>query len=92
MDLEAIGKPILCHEGRLSGKGTRGHTTFNINDYVTNTQVHFTVLQRSVIVAPYVKMHVQMLRHFGNWLCVQMLDKDVGVELVDKNLDDIVLL
>jgi hypothetical protein len=37
-------------------------------------------------------MHVQMLRHFGNWLCVQMLDKDVGVELVDKNPDDIVLL
>ena len=62
MDLEAIGKPILRHEGRLSGKGTRGHSTFNVNDYVLYTQAHFTVLQQSVIVAPYVTMHVQMLQ------------------------------
>jgi hypothetical protein len=34
--LQAISKPILCHEGRLSGKGAQGHTTFNI-DYVTYT-------------------------------------------------------
>jgi hypothetical protein len=37
MDLQAIGKSILCHEGHLSGKGTRGHTTFNV-DYVTYTK------------------------------------------------------
>jgi hypothetical protein len=36
MDLQAIGKPISRHEGRLSGKGTRGHTTFNV-DYTTST-------------------------------------------------------
>jgi hypothetical protein len=64
MDLQAIGKPISCHEGRLSGKGTRGHTTFNV-DYVTYTQPYFTVLQQSVPVTPYVSMHVQMLR-FSN--------------------------
>jgi hypothetical protein len=58
MDLQAIGKPISCHEGRLSGKGTQGHTTFNVN-YVTYTQAHFTVLQQSVPLAPYVSMHVQ---------------------------------
>jgi hypothetical protein len=45
MDLQVIGKPISRHEGCLSGKETRGHTTFNVNDYVTYTQVHFTVLQ-----------------------------------------------
>jgi hypothetical protein len=61
MDLQAIGKPISCHEGRLPRKGTRGHTTFNV-DYVTYTQAHFTVLQQSVPVAPYVRMHVEMLR------------------------------
>jgi hypothetical protein len=44
MDLYAISKPISCHEGRLSGKGARGHTTFNV-DYITYTQEHFTVLQ-----------------------------------------------
>jgi hypothetical protein len=43
MDLQAIGKPILRHEGRLSGNGTQGHTTFDV-DYVTYTQAHFTVL------------------------------------------------
>jgi hypothetical protein len=57
MDLEAIGKPISRHEGHLSGKGTQGHTTFNV-DYVTYTQAHFIVLQQSVPVAPYVSMHV----------------------------------
>jgi hypothetical protein len=61
MDLQAIGKPSSCHEGRLFGKGARGHTTFNI-DYVTYTQEHFIVLQQSILVAPYVRMHVQMLR------------------------------
>jgi hypothetical protein len=61
MDIQAIDKPISCHEGRLYGKGTRGHTTFNV-DYVTYTQAHFTVLQQSIPVAPYVRMHVQMLQ------------------------------
>jgi hypothetical protein len=61
MDLQEIGKPISRHEGCMSGKGTRGHTTFNVN-YVTYTQAHFTVLQQSILVAPYVRMHVQMLQ------------------------------
>jgi hypothetical protein len=61
MDLQAIGKPISRHEGRMSGKGTQGHTTFNV-DHVTYTQTHFTVLQQPDLVAPYVSMHVQMLR------------------------------
>jgi hypothetical protein len=60
MDLQAIGKPISCHEGRLSGKGAQGHTTFKV-DYVTYTQAHFTVLQQYIPVAPYVNMHVQIL-------------------------------
>jgi hypothetical protein len=61
MDLQAIGNPISRHEGCLSRKGTRGHTTFNV-DYVTYTQAHFTVLQQFVSVTPYVSMHVQILR------------------------------
>jgi hypothetical protein len=61
MDLQTIGKPILRHEGHLFGKGTRGHTTFNV-DYVTYTQAHFIVLQQSIPVAPCARMYVQMLR------------------------------
>jgi hypothetical protein len=101
MDLQAIDKPISRHEGRLSGKGTRGHTTFNVN-YVTYTQAYFTVLQQFVPVAPYVIMHVQMLQscnskkfkdwiarehrnNFGSWLRLQIMDQDAGVQLVDIN-------
>jgi hypothetical protein len=62
MDLRAIGKPILRHEGRWSGKRTRCHTTFNVNDYVTYTQAYFTIPQQFVLVAPYVRTHVKMLR------------------------------
>jgi hypothetical protein len=108
MDPQAIGKPISCHEGHLSGKGTRGHTTFNV-DYVTYTQAHFTVLQQSVLVAPYVSMHVQILRsnnpkksedwiarehrnNFNSWLRLQIMDQDVGVQLIDMNPDDIEIL
>jgi hypothetical protein len=61
MDPQAIGKPILRHKGHLSRKETQAHTTFNV-DYVTYTQAHFIVLQQFVSVAPYVRMHVQMLR------------------------------
>jgi hypothetical protein len=72
MNLQAIGKPISRHEGCLSGKGTQGHTTFNV-DYVTYTQAHFTILQQSILVAPYIRMHVQILRSsnpnkFEDWI------------------------
>jgi hypothetical protein len=60
MDLQAIDNPNSRHEGRLSRKGTQGHTTFNV-DYATYTQAYVTVLQQSIPVAPYVRMHVQML-------------------------------
>jgi hypothetical protein len=56
----------------LSGNGTRGHNPLNV-DYVTYTQAHFTVLQQSVPVTPYVRMHVQILQSSNlkkseNWI------------------------
>jgi hypothetical protein len=103
--LYVISKPISRHEGHLSGKGTWGHTTFNV-DYVTYTQAHFIVLQQSVPVTPYVSLHVQILwsrnlkkskdwiarehrNNFGSWSHIQIMDQDVGVQLVDTNPDDI---
>jgi hypothetical protein len=108
MDFQAIGKPISCREGHLSGKGTRGHTTFNV-DYVTYTQAHFTILQQFVPVIPYVSMHVHMLRscspnksedwiarehqnNYDSWLHIQIMDQDAGIQLVDTNPDDIEIL
>jgi hypothetical protein len=60
-------------------------------------------------MAPYVRMHVQILRYsnpkksedwiarehrnnFDSWLCLQIMDQDVGVQLVDMNPDDIEIL
>jgi hypothetical protein len=105
MELQVIGKPFSRHERHLSGKGTQGHTTFNV-DYVTYTQAHFTVLQQSVPVASYVRKNVQILQssnskksedwiarehqnNFGSWLRLQIMDQDVGVQLVNMNPDDI---
>ena len=62
IDLKAIGKPISYHEGRIKGKGMLLHSTVYSNDYVSFIQAHFIVLQQSIIVGPYVNMHVQMLR------------------------------
>jgi hypothetical protein len=61
IDLEVIIKPISRHEWRISGKQTRHHSTFNVNDYVSYTQAYFVVLQQSIIIAMYAKMHIQML-------------------------------
>jgi hypothetical protein len=95
MGHQAIGKPILHHEGCISRKGTRGHTSFNVS-YVTYTQSHFTVLQQYVPVTSYVRMQVQMLRSsnlkkFEDWIArehrnnfcsslhLQIMDQDAGV-------------
>ena len=61
-DLDPIGLPESRHEGRLSGKGTLGKKTY-INtgdDYFNKT--HYTVLQNSSVVVPYVEVHKEFLR------------------------------
>ena len=61
IDLKEIGYPLSRHEGRLKGKWMLGHSIVRSNDYVLFTQVHFIFLQQSIIVDPYVNMHVQLL-------------------------------
>ncbi|KAK1660743.1 hypothetical protein QYE76_048902 [Lolium multiflorum] len=53
-DLKPIGVPESRHEGRLSGKGTLGRKSMICRDGISLTQAHYTVLQSSTMVAPYI--------------------------------------
>ena len=72
-DLKPIGVPQSRHEGRLSGKGTLGKKTKICMDGHSFTEAHYTVLQSSTLVAPYIDEHKNFVRsrHAGksdNWI------------------------
>ena len=56
-NLNAIGVPKSWHEGRLSGKGTLGKKAYigKEDDYFH--KAHYTVLQNSSLVDPYIEVH-----------------------------------
>jgi len=56
-DLDPICIPESQHEGRLSRKGTLGKKTYigTGDDYFN--KAHYTVLQNSSLVEPYVEVH-----------------------------------
>ena len=61
-DLDPIGVPESRHEGRLSGKGTLGKKTYiGTQDNYFN-KAHYTVLQNSSLVDPYIETHKELLR------------------------------
>ena len=61
-DLKPIGVPQSRHEGRLSGKGTLGKKAMVCRDGHSFTQAHYTVLQNSILVAPYIEEHKNIVR------------------------------
>jgi len=61
-DLKPIGVPQSRHEGRLSGKGTLGKKAMISMDGHSFTQAHYTVLQNSTLVAPYIEEHKNIVR------------------------------
>ncbi|XP_066337710.1 uncharacterized protein [Miscanthus floridulus] len=61
-DIAPIGVPESRHEGRLSGKGTLGKKTYiGMEDDYFN-KAHYTVLQNSSLVHPYIEIHKKFLR------------------------------
>ena len=61
-DLDSIGVPKSRHEGRLSGKETLGKKTYiGTQDNYFN-KAHYTVLQNSSLVDPYIETHKELLR------------------------------
>ena len=61
-DLKPIGLPQSRYEGRLTGKGTLGADSIICRDRHSWAQAHYTVLQNSTLVTPYVNEHKNILR------------------------------
>ena len=61
-DLRPIGVPESRHEGRLRGKGTLGRKAIMTVDNNLFRKAHFTVLQHSSLVAPYIEEHLALGR------------------------------
>ena len=72
-DGKPIGVPVSRHEGRISGKGTKGRKTFNDESYERVREAHFSILHQLQIAAPYIQQHLQLLREENkdrpdNWI------------------------
>jgi len=61
-ELDPIGVLESRHEGRLSGKGTLGKKTYIGTRDDSFNKAHYTVLQNSSVVEPYVTKHKDFLR------------------------------
>jgi hypothetical protein len=57
LDLKPIGLSQSRHEERLSGKGTIGKKSMICRDDHSLTQARYIVLQNSILVAPYIEEH-----------------------------------
>jgi hypothetical protein len=60
-DLNLIGVPQSRHEGRLSGKGTLGKKAIIRTDEDSFCKAHYTVLQNSSLMVPYIEKHKNIL-------------------------------
>ena len=60
-DLKPIGVPESRYEGRLTGKGTLGKKSYVCIDDFSFKKAHYTVLQQSSLVDPYIEEHKKIL-------------------------------
>ncbi|WVZ57977.1 LOW QUALITY PROTEIN: hypothetical protein U9M48_008299 [Paspalum notatum var. saurae] len=60
-ELKPIGVRLSRYEGRLEGKGTLGKKVMICSDHVLFDRAHFTVLDHSTLVAPYMEEHKKIL-------------------------------
>jgi len=63
LDLDPIGVPESRHEGRLSGKGTLGKKTYIDTESDYFNKAHYTVLQNSSLMDPYIEIHKDFIRY-----------------------------
>ena len=64
-DLKPIGVPESRYEGRLTGKGTLGRKATVCMDKLSFNQAHYTVLNNSSLVAPYIEEHKNIVRELN---------------------------
>ena len=58
---KGIGKPDSCHKGRLAGKDTSGRKVFIDYDYKEVSQVHYSALQSTQLMQPYIDTTTQTI-------------------------------
>nr|DAA02097.1 TPA_exp: transposase [Oryza sativa] len=78
-NLRPIRVPESRHEGRLRGKGTLGRKAIMTVDNNLFRKAHFTVLQQSSLVAPYIEEHLALVhaRNIGKsdaWITRHHID------------------
>nr|ABA97662.1 transposon protein, putative, CACTA, En/Spm sub-class [Oryza sativa Japonica Group] len=78
-DLRPIGVPESRHEGRLRGEGTLGRKAIMTVDNNLFRKAHFTVLQHSSLVAPYIEEQLALVhaRNIGKsdaWITRHHID------------------
>ena len=61
-NLDPIGVPESRHEGRLSGKGTLGKKAYISKEDKNFRKAHYTDLQNSSLVDPYIGVHKDIVR------------------------------
>nr|CAE04206.2 OSJNBa0011E07.15 [Oryza sativa Japonica Group] len=76
-DLRPIGVPESRHEGRLREKGTLGRKAIMTVDNNLFRKAHFTVLQQSSLVAPYIEEHLALV-HARNIVLFVSMPWDMG--------------
>ena len=58
---KGIGKPDSHHKGRLAGKGTSGRKVFINHDYKEVSRAHYSVLQSTQLMQPYIDEHLAII-------------------------------
>ena len=58
---KGIGNPNSRHKGRLAGKGTGGRKEFIDQDYKEVSRAHYSVLQSSKLMEPYIEEHLEII-------------------------------
>ena len=60
-DLDLIGLPESRYEGRLGGKATLGKKTYISQGDDSFNKAHYTVLENSTVVEPYIEEHMDFV-------------------------------
>ena len=58
---KGIGKSNSCHKGRLARKGTSGGKVFIDHDYKEVSRAHYSVLQSTQLMQPYIDEHLAII-------------------------------
>ena len=58
---KGIGKPDSHHKGRVAGKGTSGRKVFIDHDYKEVSRTHYSVLQSTQLMQPYIDEHLAII-------------------------------